>query len=72
MIADTGIAEPLAQLVGNQFSVCPCRRHTINESADIFGEIVVTVFREQTGNGAPTVLRNHHGYRPRPTGHTPV
>jgi hypothetical protein len=43
LIWDTGIAEALAQLVGNGLSVCPSRRHSVDESSDVSGKILVSV-----------------------------
>jgi hypothetical protein len=46
----------LLQLVSNPLAFRLGSRHTINESADIVGEIVAAILRKQIGDRAPSAF----------------
>ncbi len=56
MIADARMAEALAQFVGNELPLCPGCGHSIHKSSNVVCKIMLTVFGEQTGDGAPTAF----------------
>jgi hypothetical protein len=56
LVADAWFANALLQLVSDYLAFCLGRGQPINESLDVTGKVIVTVFRGETGNGAPTVL----------------
>lgn len=55
-VMNARITSALLQLVSNPLVFCLGHRHMIDESSNVAGKIVVTVFREEAGNGTPTVL----------------
>ena len=56
MVANTQIADPLAQVLSHRLALCPGWRHSVHESLYIIGEIQVSVLGESIGDRTPSAF----------------